>query len=341
MSETAKQEHSGGRINMHDVWVAASAIQQQGRQPTLNAVREALGNRGSFSTIKAHLESWELRRTETDRVFNSLPAAAREALADLVWELVSHGAVTADGIAHQRAAEAEAACAAQAREFADAEAGFIAERDGMVAKVREQEDALAQSELARQADRLAAEETREALERTQRELDARQEELRSTQAHLNAARAETSEVKERLASESQQRQAHASAAEHLKDELAAAQGLATELKAQLRLKEDALQRTSDLLSAANDEIQDLRKEQVALRKQAYEQRETLSVTAAEKAIYEKALRDAEAKLAKQTELHAAQVERLWAESSAKERLLLERAEAAQRTTTEENTASGA
>lgn len=49
-------------ITQDDVFTTATALEEEGTSPTVNAVRERLGT-GSFSTITNHLEAWRLQRT--------------------------------------------------------------------------------------------------------------------------------------------------------------------------------------------------------------------------------------------------------------------------------------
>ena len=130
------------RIAPEEVWLVATQLKKENIRPTPNAVRKALGDRGSFTTIQEHLAAWNERQARSDAIFENLPAASTEALADMLWELIAHGADVADSVArHQltslqeafdhQSQQLEGACRSldiEREQFAEAREKLLAEK---------------------------------------------------------------------------------------------------------------------------------------------------------------------------------------------------------------------
>ena len=62
-------------ITGEQIMAAADELQRSGTTPTLVAVREILGAKGSFSTIAPVMAKWRARNAQTDAVKVGMPAA--------------------------------------------------------------------------------------------------------------------------------------------------------------------------------------------------------------------------------------------------------------------------
>ena len=62
-------------ITSEQIMAAADELQRSGTTPTLVAVREILGAKGSFSTIAPVMAKWRARNAQTDAVKVGMPAA--------------------------------------------------------------------------------------------------------------------------------------------------------------------------------------------------------------------------------------------------------------------------
>ncbi|MCW8905975.1 MAG: DNA-binding protein [Sedimenticola sp.] len=76
-------------ITLDDVQTAVTEIEARNERVTLLAVRRALGDTGSMSTIRMHLETLRSRRSNENRAASELPndlAAAISASVSTLWE---------------------------------------------------------------------------------------------------------------------------------------------------------------------------------------------------------------------------------------------------------------
>lgn len=112
-----KEDKQPRRIAPNEVWLAATRLKKAGIAPTPNAVRKALGDRGSFTTIQEHLAAWHERQARTEAIFENLPAASAEALADMLWELIAHGGDVADSVAQHQLSGLQEAFDQQAQQL--------------------------------------------------------------------------------------------------------------------------------------------------------------------------------------------------------------------------------
>ncbi|MBN8739055.1 MAG: transposase [Lysobacterales bacterium 69-70] len=160
-----------GGVYKSEVEKARQALLAQGKHPSVDAVRVALGNTGSKTTIHRYLK--ELEAEDASGVGGKFPIS--DALADLVSRLAGQLSAEAD----QRIAEAQARCETQLRE-----------RAAELAQVREEARALA-AHLQRTDEALQAERTALQLAQTARgEANTTIRELHERIAGLTARLAE-------------------------------------------------------------------------------------------------------------------------------------------------------
>ena len=113
-------------ITTQDIHAAADRLAAEGQQPTLAAVRSALGG-GSFTTISEAMKVWKAaQQSATAPIREVAPAAVAERMAEVAGEVWS----IAQGMANDRlASEREALDAArQEMEQAQAEAAELADQ---------------------------------------------------------------------------------------------------------------------------------------------------------------------------------------------------------------------
>lgn len=160
-------------ISIEDVYSVADRLAESGQQPTLAAVRSALGG-GSFTTISEAMKSWRSRQqAATTPIREAAPVAVMERLNQLgadVWAMAI--SMANDRLAKEREA------------FEDSKAGV--ER--------------AHKEAAELADQMAAEleSTRNQLEQQGALLSAAQEATQTSQAALAEAQRRSDSLAELL-----------------------------------------------------------------------------------------------------------------------------------------------
>ena len=92
-------------ITLKEVSAVASAIKARGQTPTIAAIRNELGNTGSFTTIAQHLASWKQEAAMEAETDTPLPEAVEnEALKAIaaVWRIATN--VHREELAAMRAA---------------------------------------------------------------------------------------------------------------------------------------------------------------------------------------------------------------------------------------------
>lgn len=75
-------------ITKDQIWAAADELQRLGQAPTLAAVREMLGEKGSFSTIAPAMSEWRMQQARTTGVKTPIPesfSARMRQQAEHVW----------------------------------------------------------------------------------------------------------------------------------------------------------------------------------------------------------------------------------------------------------------
>lgn len=123
-----------GGVYKTEVEKARNALLAQGKHPSVDALRVALGNTGSKTTIHRYLK--ELESEDAQGVGGKYPIS--DALADLVSRLAGQLNAEADA----RIADAQARCDAQLRERAAALEQASQENTGLAAQLRRTEEML-------------------------------------------------------------------------------------------------------------------------------------------------------------------------------------------------------
>jgi len=163
-------------ITTSQIHAAADQIAAAGQQPTMQAVRQALGS-GSYSTIGPALADWRTQRQQQQAAApvagEPVPGPVAERAADLAASIWAAALALADGrLAAERAALEQARA-----ELEDERAEAVAAADGLQAEL----DALA-AELERVRQQAQAE--REQAAQAQAQARAELEQARLDQARL-------------------------------------------------------------------------------------------------------------------------------------------------------------
>lgn len=145
-------------VTFEQVSAAADALVGAGKQPTIRAVREALGGTGSPNTIHRHLATWRTARPQVAAAAPELPASI---VAEITRE-IERSASAARAEIEQRLvhAQSEAADLAAAGESLEAERDTLAEQVTALTTERDQAQATA-TERAAEIERQAREIERE------------------------------------------------------------------------------------------------------------------------------------------------------------------------------------
>lgn len=144
-------------ITTADIHAAADRIAEAGQQPTLAAVRSALGG-GSFTTISEAMKAWKAaQQTATAPIREAAPTAITERMSELAAEIWS----VAIGMANDRLGSEREGLEATRQEMEQAQKETVeladqvaAELDAARAQIETQAEALKQAEA--QAQQLAA-----------------------------------------------------------------------------------------------------------------------------------------------------------------------------------------
>ena len=180
-------------ITTQDIHAAADKLQAEGQQPTLAAVRAALGG-GSFTTISEAMKQWKAAQQQTAApIREAAPAAVAERMAEVAAEVWT----IAQGMANDRlASEREALDATrQEMEQAQKEAAELADQlaadlDAARAQIEKDGEALKLAEA--QAAQLAA--AQEAAHTAQAALAEAQKRADGLAVFLEQERAATKEA---------------------------------------------------------------------------------------------------------------------------------------------------
>ncbi len=191
-------------ITQSDIHAAADRIAESGQQPTLAAVRSALGG-GSFTTISEAMKSWKAAQAAAAAPIRE---AAPAAVTDRMGELAAEVWAVAIGMANDRlASEREALeVARQEMEQAQAEAVELADQMGLEldaarAQIEQQAAALKQAEVQAaelQAAQQAAHTAQAALAEAQKRADGLGALLEQAQAKAEKAMTEAARLQGKL-----------------------------------------------------------------------------------------------------------------------------------------------
>lgn len=179
------------------IWEAADRLQEQGRQPTLAALREAVG--GSYSTLAPALREWKARQAQRpEAAAESVPAAVQRLAGEAgksIWATAAR--LAAERLAGERSALQQQR-RASAEELAEA-AGLADQLAGELKRERQRRRQLA-ARCAEAEARLAAvrAEAREDLEQARRRELAAREEAAALRGEVAAHRERNDQLLARL-----------------------------------------------------------------------------------------------------------------------------------------------
>lgn len=222
---------------------AADRLAADGQEPNPGNLREALGGKGSFTTITKHLEIWrEKRRAQPGPVAIEMPESVKEAFAKC-WQAVSVEAGKEVAAAREKANADIAAARALHAEALAVVAQVEAEQESETARA----DALAEQI---EAERLAAQTAATGAAAREAGLTATATELRS---QIEAQRVELQHAHETVRVREQERDAAQIAATEATAREAGLSATATELRSQLEALRAELQHAHDAVRLREQE----------------------------------------------------------------------------------------
>lgn len=196
-------------LTREDIWEAADILDADGKRPTLDALRKALG-RGSYTTIGAALAEWKARQAaQRTAVRESAPSSIAERIKDLGDEIWTCALELANARLESERNALDAArvelneARKEAAELADALTSELdAERDRTT--LLAQQVTKAQSELQALRERLAVAESRN--EDLQRQVDAERQSAETAREAMATAREESATLRGQVDMLTQQQQ---------------------------------------------------------------------------------------------------------------------------------------
>lgn len=182
-------------ITKEQIWAAADEIQLLGKVPTLAAVRQMLGETGSFSTIAPAMADWRAQQTKTTDIKTPIP----EAFSVRVGQLAEHVWGEALGVADELVSSERDALRAARRELETEREEMASLLDNATAQISAA--MLRQHELESRNDELSAlhASAKAEIAGTSARLDEREQALSFERSERQAAQAALSEARERLA----------------------------------------------------------------------------------------------------------------------------------------------
>lgn len=182
-------------ITKEQIWAAADEIQLLGKVPTLAAVRQMLGETGSFSTIAPAMADWRAQQTKTTDIKTPIP----EAFSVRVRQLAEHVWGEALGVADELVSSERDALRAARRELETEREEMASLLDNATAQISAA--MLRQHELESRNDELSAlhASAKAEIAGTSARLDEREQALSFERSERQAAQAALSEARERLA----------------------------------------------------------------------------------------------------------------------------------------------
>ena len=197
-------------ITFEQVAHVADALMGVGRQPTIRAIRERLGDTGSPNTIHKHLTTWRQARPVAAVSARELPQALTVAIGAEIERAASQARAEIEGRLVQSLAEAaDLAGAGEALEaaldaLAEQVAALTSERDTLAGKALQQAANLAEQAQRIEREQKAAEAARVELAKAQLTAEAQSEAVVSQAAELERLRATLdTQSKARIQSEQQ------------------------------------------------------------------------------------------------------------------------------------------
>lgn len=182
-------------ITKDQIWAAADELQRLGQTPTLAAVREVLGETGSFSTIAPAMADWRALQTKTAGAKMPIP----EAFSARMRQQAEHVWAEAIGVADELVTSERDALRAARKELETERAEIaslldLAAEQIAAATLRQRELETKNEKLAELHAAVNAE-----LSGAQARLDEREQAVRRERLERQSAQAALAEVRERLA----------------------------------------------------------------------------------------------------------------------------------------------
>jgi colicin import membrane protein len=275
-------------ITYDQVAHAADTLLAGGRNPTINGVRDALGDTGSPNTIHKHLTTWRSARPQSQAVARELPSKIIDAINAQIEQATASARAEVEGLLVQAMSEAaDLAVAGAAMEIerdalAEQLAVLTTERDTIVGRAVQQlsdladaneriererklagdaqtEAAMTRIKIEGHADKLA--EQARALERLREELAASQQARHSAEQAAAVIEAKLEGCKEARTAAEQREQDAQAARQRAEKETKQVQG--AEQQANL-----SVQACQARLEAVARELDDLRKQTKEAREQS-------------------------------------------------------------------------
>lgn len=197
-------------VSFEQVAAVADGLVGDGLQPTIRAVRERLGDRGSPNTIHKHLTSWREARPVAAAAAPELPQVLSAAIAAEIERAASQARGEIEGRLVQ--AQSEAADLAAAGEAMESEldelreqvAALTGERDTLAGKAEQQAADLIEAQHRIEREQQAAEAARVELAKAQLKAESQAEAIRVQVAEIERLRAALeNEGKARVSAEQQ------------------------------------------------------------------------------------------------------------------------------------------
>lgn len=182
-------------ITKDQIWAAADELHRLGKTPTLAAVREMLGETGSYSTIAPAMSEWRTLQTKTSGVKMPIP----EAFSARMRQQAEHVWAEAIGVADELVASERDALRAARKELETERAEMASLLDRATAQIA---SALQrQQELELKNDDLSAINASSNVEIASAcaRLDEREQALLSERSERQAVQASLADARERLA----------------------------------------------------------------------------------------------------------------------------------------------
>ena len=254
-------------VTFEQIAAVADALAGEGKQATIRAVRERLGDTGSPNTIHKHLATWREARPVAAATAPELPQALTAAIAAEIERAAAQARGEIEGRLVQ--AQVEAADLAAAGEALEAERDELAEQVGTVTTER---DTLAGKAAQQAADLVDAQQR---IEREQQAAESARVELATARLKIEA-QAEQGAERERLRAALDSERNARTAAEQQAAVLNARLDAATEWATRAEARAGQIEQQASKAAQAHDEA----REQAA---RLAGQLEALAKAAAEKA----------------------------------------------------------
>lgn len=197
-------------VTFEQVVACADALAGEGVQPTIRAVRERLGDKGSPNTIHRHLSAWRDARPLVSSVTQELPQALSAAIAAEIERASARSRAEIEQRLVQAQAEAtELAAVGEALEaerdgLQDQLTALTSDRDTLEGKAQQQASDLADARRRVEREQQAAESARVELATARLRIEALSERIKDQGEEMTRVRLALNEAQEgRIAAEQQ------------------------------------------------------------------------------------------------------------------------------------------